>query len=390
MNKEREIRRIRDLILRSVHSSLGGEEERELEAWRKASPRNEETFRKLVEQRFSPEEYARYRQARQSDDWPELRRKLRKRGRVRYLSGGWIARYAAVLLVGVVAAWWLARSEDEPVPPVTVARQEILPGEMKAVLRLESGERIALGKRAERQDERLAVRGISERDSALVYGEQPERRVERHVLTVPRGGEYVLTLADSTRVWMNSDSELRYPSRFEGGERRVSVTGEAYFQVAKDESLPFIVEAGGAAVRVTGTEFNVMAYPDDGRVETTLVSGGVDVEANGQTRRVAPGSQAVYDKASGSLDVRAVDLALYTSWKDGLFEFRDMPLGAVARQLERWYDVEILFADPAVADIRFTGAVKKMKPLAFILDIIQGTRSVDYRIEGRQVIIDKK
>lgn len=390
MNKEREIRRIRDLILRSVHSSLGGEEERELEAWRKASPRNEETFRKLVEQRFSPEEYARYRQARQSDDWPELRRKLRKRGRARYLSGGWIARYAAVLLVGVVAAWWLARSEDEPVPSVTVARQEILPGEMKAVLRLESGERIALGKRAERQDERLAVRGISERDSALVYGEQPERRVERHVLTVPRGGEYVLTLADSTRVWMNSDSELRYPSRFEGGERRVSVTGEAYFQVAKDESLPFIVEAGGAAVRVTGTEFNVMAYPDDGRVETTLVSGGVDVEANGQTRRVAPGSQAVYDKASGSLDVRAVDLALYTSWKDGLFEFRDMPLGAVARQLERWYDVEILFADPAVADIRFTGAVKKMKPLAFILDIIQGTRSVDYRIEGRQVIIDKK
>ena len=390
MNKEREIRRIRDLILRSVHSSLGGEEERELEAWRKASPRNEETFRKLVEQRFSPEEYARYRQARQSDDWPELRRKLRKRGRARYLSGGWIARYAAVLLVGVVAAWWLARSEDEPVPSVTVARQEILPGEMKAVLRLESGERIALGKRAERQDERLAVRGISERDSALVYGEQPERRVERHVLTVPRGGEYVLTLADSTRVWMNSDSELRYPSRFEGGERRVSVTGEAYFQVAKDESLPFVVEAGGAAVRVTGTEFNVMAYPDDGRVETTLVSGGVDVEANGQTRRVAPGSQAVYDKASGSLDVRAVDLALYTSWKDGLFEFRDMPLGAVARQLERWYDVEILFADPAVADIRFTGAVKKMKPLAFILDIIQGTRSVDYRIEGRQVIIDKK
>ena len=390
MNKEREIRRIRDLILRSVHSSLGGEEERELEAWRKASPRNEETFRKLVEQRFSPEECARYRQARQSDDWPELRRKLRKRGRARYLSGGWIARYAAVLLVGVVAAWWLARSEDEPVPSVTVARQEILPGEMKAVLRLESGERIALGKRAERQDERLAVRGISERDSALVYGEQPERRVERHVLTVPRGGEYVLTLADSTRVWMNSDSELRYPSRFEGGERRVSVTGEAYFQVAKDESLPFVVEAGGAAVRVTGTEFNVMAYPDDGRVETTLVSGGVDVEANGQTRRVAPGSQAVYDKASGSLDVRAVDLALYTSWKDGLFEFRDMPLGAVARQLERWYDVEILFAAAAVADIRFTGAVKKMKPLAFILDIIQGTRSVDYRIEGRQVIIDKK
>lgn len=389
MNKEREIRRIRDLILRSVHSSLGGEEERELEAWRKASPRNEETFRKLVEQRFSPEEYARYRQVRLSDDWPVVRRKLRKYRSMRFLSWRWVARYAAVVLVGVVALYWLRwRPAEEP--RRVVARQEILPGEMKAVLRLESGERIALGKRAERQDERLAVRGISERDSALVYGEQPERRVERHVLTVPRGGEYVLTLADSTRVWMNSDSELRYPSRFEGGERRVSVTGEAYFQVAKDESLPFIVEAGGAAVRVTGTEFNVMAYPDDGRVETTLVSGGVDVEANGQTRRVAPGSQAVYDKASGSLDVRAVDLALYTSWKDGLFEFRDMPLGAVARQLERWYDVEILFADPAVADIRFTGAVKKMKPLAFILDIIQGTRSVDYRIEGRQVIIDKK
>ena len=315
--------------------------------------------------------------------------KYRRRRFVRRLRR-WSAVAAGILLPVAVVLLWPEGREWETARETPVATV-IKPGGVKAELVLADGSVRRL--RKEDRDSLLAVEegSIRLREESISYeGRQAPAEARHNTLCVPRGGEYVLTLADSTRVWMNSDSELRYPSRFEGGERRVSVTGEAYFQVAKDESLPFIVEAGGAAVRVTGTEFNVMAYPDDGCVETTLVSGGVDVEANGQTRRVAPGSQAVYDKASGSLDVRAVDLALYTSWKDGLFEFRDMPLGAVARQLERWYDVEILFADPAVADIRFTGAVKKMKPLAFILDIIQGTRSVDYRIEGRQVIIDKK
>lgn len=389
MNKEREIRRIRDLILRSVHSSLGGEEERELEAWRKASPRNEETFRKLVEQRFSPEEYARYRQVRLSDDWPVVRRKLRKYRAMRFLSWRWVARYAAAVLVGVVALYWL-RWQPAEEPRRVVARQEILPGEMKAVLRLESGERIALGANGKRQDERLVVRGISEQDSALVYAAEERRQAERHVLAVPRGGEYVLTLADGTKVWLNSESELRYPSYFGDSERRVSVVGEAYFQVAKDESSPFVVEAGDVAVRVTGTEFNVMAYADADRVETTLARGGVTVEAGGRSERIVPGEQAVYAKATGELSAREVDVALYTSWKDGVFEFRDMPLSSVVRQLERWYDVDIVFADSAVAAFRFTGAVKKAKPLDFILNIIRETQSVDYRIEGREVTISKK
>ena len=301
-----------------------------------------------------------------------------------------VAAVFATVAVGV-GVWKTSEPVDMPVTVATI--DSIVPGRPTARLVLADRREVLLdtlssGRVA--QSSGVAIRKEGEKVIYEASSEKSASRVEYNELLVPRGGEYDIVLEDGTRVWMNSDSELRYPSRFEGGERRVSVTGEAYFQVAKDESLPFIVEAGGAAVRVTGTEFNVMAYPDDGRVETTLVSGGVDVEANGQTRRVAPGSQAVYDKATGGLAVRAVDLALYTSWKDGLFEFRDMPLGAVARQLERWYDVEILFADPAVADIRFTGAVKKMKPLAFILDIIQGTRSVDYRIEGRQVIIDKK
>ena len=379
---------MRELILRAISSSLSEEERRELDAWRGASRRNEEIFEKLANQQFSAEEYARYRQVRLADDWPVVRRKLRKLRAERYLSWRWMVRYAAVVLVGVVALYWLRQPEEEP--RRVVARQEILPGGMKAVLRLESGERIALGARGERQDERLAVRGISEQDSALVYAVEEKRQVERHVLTVPRGGEYVLTLADGTTVWLNSESELRYPSYFSDSERRVSVVGEAYFQVAKDESSPFIVEAGGVSVRVTGTEFNVMAYADADRVETTLAHGGVTVGAGERLERIVPGEQAVYAKATGELSTRKVDVALYTSWKDGVFEFRDMPLSLVARQLERWYDVDIVFADSAVAAFRFTGAVKKAKPLDFILNIIRETQSVDYRIEGREVTISKK
>ena len=391
MDKEKKIERIRELILRAAASTLSEEERRELEAWGEASPRNKEVVERLTAQRFTAEEYARYREALAADDWEVILRKLRQRQRRRFLPWRRVARYAAAVAVGALALYWLNRPEESP-RMATVAPQEILPGEMKAVLRLEDGEQIALGgKDSSRQDERLSIRGITESDSALVYGRRDTvRQVERHTLAIPRGGEYVLTLADGSRVWLNSESELRFPSRFEGTERRVSVTGEAYFQVAKDATAPFVVEAGGVAVRVTGTEFNVMAYADDERVETTLAEGGVTVEAGGRTTRVAPGEQAVFDKATGGLSKRRVDINLYTSWKSGLFEFRDMPLGRVARQLERWYDVRIHFAAPAVADIRFTGAVEKQRPLDFILDIIRETRSVDYRIEGREVTISKK
>lgn len=390
MNREEEIQRIRELILRAIYSGLTEEEREELERWRGQTPRNEEVYRKLLEQRFTPGEYERYEQARSGDDWEQLRAKWRASRRRRYLSWQWMARYAAVIVLGVVLAYWF-RQPDKPQRPMVVrAVQDVQPGTMKAVLELEDGVQVALGTPEVERDERLVSRGITGQDSLVRYAGKDTRPVEHHVLRVPRGGEYVLALADGTKVWLNAETELHYPSRFEGAERRVRVVGEAYFQVTKNDSCPFIVEAGEVAVRVTGTEFNVMAYAGHDRVETTLVRGGVDVMAGNAGQRLTPGMQAVYFKEAGRLESREVDTWLYTSWKEGIFEFRDFSLGEIAEQLERWYDVDIVFPNTEVSEIRFTGAVKRVKPLSFILDIIKDTRSISYRIEGKTVIIDKK
>ena len=390
MNREEEIQRIRELILRAIYSGLTEEEREELERWRGQAPRNEEVYRKLLEQRFTSGEYERYEQARSGDDWEQLRAKWRASRRRRYLSWQWMARYAAVIVLGVVLAYWFRQPEKPQRPMVVRAVQDVQPGTMKAVLELEDGVQVALGTPEVEQDERLVSRGITGQDSLVRYAGQDTRPVEHHVLRVPRGGEYVLALADGTKVWLNAETELHYPSRFEGAERRVRVVGEAYFQVTKSDSCPFIVEAGEVAVRVTGTEFNVMAYAGHDRVETTLVRGGVDVTAGNAGQRLTPGMQAVYFKEAGRLESREVDTWLYTSWKEGIFEFRDLSLGEIADQLERWYDVDIVFPKTEVSEIRFTGAVKRVKPLSFILDIIKDTRSISYRIEGKTVIIDKK
>lgn len=390
MNREEEIQRIRELILRAIYSGLTEEEREELGRWRGQTPRNEEVYRKLLEQRFTPGEYERYEQARSGDDWEPLRAKWRASRRRRYLSWQWMARYAAVIVLGVVLAYWFRQPEKPQRPMVVRAVQDVQPGTMKAVLELEDGVQVALGTPEVERDERLVSRGITGQDSLVRYAGQDTRPVEHHVLRVPRGGEYVLALADGTKVWLNAETELHYPSRFEGAERRVRVVGEAYFQVTKSDSCPFIVEAGEVAVRVTGTEFNVMAYAGHDRVETTLVRGGVDVTAGNAGQRLTPGMQAVYFKEAGRLESREVDTWLYTSWKEGIFEFRDLSLGEIADQLERWYDVDIVFPNTEVSEIRFSGAVKRVKPLSFILDIIKDTRSISYRIEGKTVIIDKK
>ena len=183
---------------------------------------------------------------------------------------------------------------------------------------------------------------------------------------------------------------MRYPNHFVGDERRVQVEGEAYFQVAKDASKPFIVEAAEMDVRVTGTEFNVMAYQDKDRVETTLVKGSIEVDVEGKVVKMLPDMQAVFSKTDKQLITRTVRTELYTSWKEGVFEFRDLPLREIAEQLGRWYDVEFEFRDELVAEIRFTGAVKRMKPITFILDVIKETKAINYRIDGKTVIVEKK
>jgi ferric-dicitrate binding protein FerR (iron transport regulator) len=298
------------------------------------------------------------------------------------------ARYAAVivpLLAIAVVTWKSYREETARAPLATL---DIAPGGSRAVLRLTDGRQVPLA------DSGLLVQNgvalLPEADAGtLVYrnaADVPPPPATRHRLEVGRGGEYKVELADGSRVWLNSESTLIYPSHFTGDERRVHLNGEAYFEVARDEARPFIVTVDDCDVRVLGTAFNVTRYTGDRHVVVTLLSGSVEVSADGLDEQLLPGQQCTYDQHERTMTLREVNPARYTSWTNGLFIFDGISIEELARQIARWYDVETRFADETIRSASFTGAMERYKPVSYIIRLLNETNTVTCSLENNRVL----
>ena len=297
---------------------------------------------------------------------------------------------AAMLAVPLaVAAWWGLHRETgkEPLVVAEAPRHEVM-------LRLANGETVQV---RSLQDS-VGLREGSARiwvdtSSFMAYRPMQEMQPDTlvyNVLSVPRSCEYRLRLADGTMVWLNSDSELCYPVNFAGRERRVFLKGEAYFDVARNTDMPFRVEAGEMEVEALGTEFNMNVYGDDGCLRTTLAEGKVRVSyaATRQACILEPGEQALLEE--GALSVRQVDLRDIVGWKEGRFVFSDLPLEAIVRQLERWYDVEFDFFDPAAKYYRFTGVIMRHKSLQEVLALLEETTDVKFKTNANEIEVFRK
>lgn len=265
----------------------------------------------------------------------------------------------------------------------------ILPGTTKATLVLANGSQLDLTRNdlVEVIENGVAIK--NDTTSGLQYDET-DLKVEKpvwHTVKVPVAGEYHFILQDGTKVWINSASELKFPVVFIGNNREVFVEGEAYFEVAEDKAHPFIVHAGEAAIRVLGTKFNVAAYPEDKKVTATLTAGKVRVEGLGQEMALEPGFQAVLDVQEGTMAKQPVDTAMYVSWTRGIWEYQNMPLSEIAKQLSRWYDVNFIFSAPEFRNRRFTGVVKRYDILNHVLAIIEKTTNVRFTIHGKDIAI---
>ena len=227
----------------------------------------------------------------------------------------------------------------------------------------------------------------------LSYGDADADRTtapEPHTLIVPRGNRYNIELSDGTTVYLNADSKLSYPSVFTGGTREVWLEGEAFFEVRTGEQ-PFVVHGGGMVVTVTGTSFNMMAYRDDGVAETTLATGQVTVALAADpvvNAILRPGQQARVT-AGETLEVKEAEVANYTGWKDGLFVFDEESLSSIMRTLGRWYDVDIVIDSPEVAASRYFGIMDRNAAITEILDLMKKTKHLDYKVEGKTIIISK-
>ena len=223
-------------------------------------------------------------------------------------------------------------------------------------------------------------------DNVEVNDEIEEKPIY-HTISAPVGGEYQFTLADGTMVWLNSSSRLTFPTRFTGDVREVLVEGEVYFDVRHDENKPFVVRINDVSVRVLGTKFCVSAYPENEGIMTTLEQGAVQVTFGGNQVVLKPGYQAVVDQRSGTISQRAVELALYTSWVQGVFEYENMELDDIVVQLARWYDVQFTFSASEYKKRRFTGVIRKYEDLNDVLDMIEKTTNVKFIINGKNVTI---
>ena len=275
-----------------------------------------------------------------------------------------------------------------------LAKSVMQPGTSKAILMMADGKEVVLEQGQNLNillNERVRVATSSQ---GIVYEEYGKGMVteEYNKLTTPVGGEYSLVLSDGTKVFLNADSELKYPVEFSDGKRIVDLKGEAYFEVHKDSLRPFIVRMNGAEVTVLGTSFNVNTYGDDGQIYTTLVNGSVRVSSvkNGQAEVLKPGMQSVMNVQSGLLTVRKVDVEPYVAWREGRFVFRAMTLDLIMRQLQRWYDFEVFYQNPELKDYEFRGVIKRDMDLDKVLSVIKVTTNVDFEVKGKVITIIKR
>ena len=275
-----------------------------------------------------------------------------------------------------------------------LAKSVMQPGTSKAILMMADGKEVVLEQGQNLNillNERVRVATSSQ---GIVYEEYGKGMVteEYNKLTTPVGGEYSLVLSDGTKVFLNADSELKYPVEFSDGKRIVDLKGEAYFEVHKDSLRPFIVRMNGAEVTVLGTSFNVNTYGDDGQIYTTLVNGSVRVSSvkNGQAEVLKPGMQSVMDVQSGQLTVREVDVEPYVAGREGRFVFRTMTLDLIMRQLQRWYDFEVFYQNPELKDYEFRGVIKRDMDLDKVLSVIKVTTNVDFEVKGKVITIIKR
>ena len=305
----------------------------------------------------------------------------------------WSIAASIILLVGLFVGRTINGVRDMH-EEQELAKNVMQPGTSKAILMMADGKEVVL-----EQGQNLNIL-LNERvrvatsNRGIVYEEHGKGVVteEYNKLTTPIGGEYSLVLSDGTKVFLNADSELKYPVEFSDGKRIVDLKGEAYFEVHKDSLRPFVVRMNGAEVTVLGTSFNVNTYGDDGQIYTTLVNGAVRVSSvkNGQAEVLKPGMQSVMDVQSGQLTVREVDVEPYVAWREGRFVFRAMTLDLIMRQLQRWYDFEVFYQNPELKDYEFRGVIKRDMDLDKVLSVIKVTTNVDFEVKGKVITIIKR
>ena len=377
------------LILGHWAGKLSEPEKKELDNWLAQSEKHRIYFQKWCDDERQNELLSKIGCYDPGEGWQQVVRKRNMRRNRRW----WLVAAASVaILFGGLAVY---RYSKIPVSlPLASEETSIYPGKRMARLITPSGETVLLDTLRQTDTQQMKLhndqgRVVIQAACGDANGDQPVY----HCLEVPRGGEFSFLLPDSTTVFLNAESRLRFPDRFvPGSERIVYLSGEAYFDVKRDPRSPFLVCLEHSAVKVTGTSFNVKAYPDDTNEATTLISGTVSMGI-GTTEQwivLKPGEQGYYDATRETLLQQTVDVNYYTAWKDGVFAFYRQPLEEVMKTLGCWYLFDTHYQNEALKSILYTGKINRHASIREVLHTFELMDELTFDIKGKVVIVRRK
>lgn len=324
-----------------------------------------------------------------------MKKNIWKRARIEkpFIRMKWIRWVAAAAIIAVfsTASFIIFRNRDTDTSTATLQTQkerfknDVAPGQEGAILTLSNGKTIVLDNA---DNGSLAQQGSTEvikKNGQVVYANQgSSSEVFYNTMTTPKGRQYSLVLADGSKVWLNAASSITFPTAFEGNERRVSITGEAYFEIAHNAKMPFIVQKGEMSIQVLGTHFNVNSYDDENSINVTLLEGLVKMTKGNVNSLIKPGQQARLQNEGIKL-INNADINAIMAWKNGLFVFDGTDIGALMRQLSRWYDVDVVY-DKKINDL-FYAEIPRNTKLSDVLKALELTGQVKFEINGKKIIV---
>ncbi len=387
---------ISKLIYKSVIKSISVEEKEILGNWL-LNPENKVLYDEIVNKNNIQNKYELFQRIDSDGIYKRLEAKIfaeKSKEKELILKSRWL-KYAVaasiVLAISLTIIIFKKDSFEERNPKALIISENIKIGGNKAILTLEDGSEIAL-----EGGQNYFGQNIESNGEEIIYSSRDglNTEVAFNYLTVPRGGQYFLQLSDGTKIWLNSESKIKYPVSFLAGiPRSVELLyGEAYFKVSsseKNNGTSFIVTHTSQEVIVLGTEFNIKAYREEDHIYTTLVEGKIALKVGEEQEILSPNEQYILNVSNGSwIRKSAIDVLPEIEWKKGLFNFKDKTLFEIMQVLSRWFDVEVLFEDPTIKNIRFKGVLKKDQKIEEILTLIKNTKFInDYKIEGNKIIL---
>jgi transmembrane sensor len=381
--------RVAYLVAGYIRKTLTEAEHDELDAWVEASDHNMLLFEELTDEKNIEANLA-WMEGIQTEEALEKTSKQIKFNppSKRKKTNSWIFIAAASVVIAVAAIYLIQpKKTSQGIEPIQVATNDAPPGGNKATLTLSNGTVINLEERGTGIIQNKPETKIEKKEDGLLMYEKltDTKQTNFNTVSIPRGGQYALTLSDGSKVWLNALSSLKFPEQFSDSLRVVELTGEAFFQVSKDSEHPFIVKmADGEQVKVLGTQFNVSSYKDEESKTITLIEGSVQVNSKNDRLHITPGQQARIINGNLQLEKHA-DTEAATGWKNGSFVFRDADIYNIMRQAERWYDVNVIYRTTSSEHFNFS--ISRNEPLSKILHLMELTGKIHFKIENKTVYV---